>query len=308
VTRSRRAAEYGIERFGSGGTEDRNPSSARLAEMTVLEIVDLMNQQEAIVLDALDRASVDLARAASAVATIYQSGGRVFLVGSGTSGRLAVMEAAELPPTFGIPEGRFVPLIASGPTGGAAAITRDEDDTNAGPHAMASAECGPSDGVIGLAASGATPFVIASIRYAAEVGTWTCGIANNPGVPLLDKVDVGVLLDTGPEVLTGSTRLKAGTSQKLALNRITTAALVASGLVISNLMVEVRPTNMKLKARCVRIVAALTGLSEDKGVQLLEEADWSIRDAVKGVTEHTNEKDLATGHLTKQAHNVPDLQ
>jgi N-acetylmuramic acid 6-phosphate etherase len=134
--------------------------------------------------------------------------------------------------------------------------------------------------VIGLAASGTTPFVVTALTHARQKGVWTCGIANNPNTPLLLTADLGIFLDTGPEVLTGSTRLKAGTSQKLILNRISTAAMVLSGKVIENLMVDVKPKNAKLRERCSRIVCALSNLTREEATRFLEENDWNIRAAL----------------------------
>lgn len=266
---------------GLSRTETRNPHSMRLGELDATDVIELMNAEEHAALVAVERATKALASAAERVADVYGANGRVFLLGAGTSGRLVAMEAAELPPTFGVDETRFVPLIASGATGGSASITRHEDDTGAAPHALAGLRCSRADAVIGVAASGTTPFVLAGIAYARSVGAWTCGIANNPGTPLLKEADLAVLLDTGPEVLTGSTRLKAGTSQKLALNRITTAAMTLAGKVVSNLMVEVKPGTAKLRDRCVRIVRELTGASEELSRQLLEAVDWDIRSATE---------------------------
>lgn len=257
-------------------TETRNPRSERLGELTALEVVTLLTNEERAVLDAIEAAGPALAEAAERVAVVHEAGRRVFLLGAGTSGRLAVMEAAELPPTFGIAQDRFVPIIASGASGGPAAVTFREDDTTAVVEGLVARECGPDDAVIGIAASGTTPFVLAGLAHARSLGAWTCGIANNPGVPLLTEVDHPVLLDTGPEVLTGSTRLKAGTAQKLALNRITTAAMVRCGRVVGNLMVHVRPTTEKLRRRCIDIVVDLTGRDEASAVALLEQADWDI--------------------------------
>ncbi len=224
------------------------------------------------------------------VAEVVGDGGRVFLVGSGTSGRLAAAEAAELPPTFGIPDTVFVPFIASGPTGGPAAVTSREDDSDAAPHALTLAGCDRHDAVLGLAASGTTPFVLAAVEHGARVGAWTCGVANNAGSALLTSSDLGVFLDTGPEILTGSTRLKAGTAQKLALNRITTAAMVALGRVVSNLMVEVKPTNEKLRARCVSIVSELADCDPATASDLLEQADWNVRVAVHDTLEMSSDR------------------
>lgn len=261
-------------------TEARNPRSEQLGAMSAPEVVRLMNAEERVVLDALDAAADDLATAASVIAEVHRRGGRIFLLGAGTSGRLAVMEAAELPATFGVAPGRFVALIASGPSGGPASVTRDEDDVEAAPRALRSSGCGPDDAVVGLAASGTTPFVLAGVRHGRSVGAWVCGIANNPSTPLLSEADLGILLDTGAEVVTGSTRLKAGTAQKLALNRLTTAAMVINGRVVGNLMAEVRPANEKLRARCVRIVMDGSGLGESEATALLEATAWDVRTAL----------------------------
>jgi N-acetylmuramic acid 6-phosphate etherase len=261
-------------------TEARNPRSIALDTMSAEEIVSLMNAEERGVLDALDAASGQLAVAASEVARVFQDGGRTFLLGAGTSGRLAVMEAAEIPPTFGVAPGRFVAFIAAGPSGGPAAITTLEDDMEAAPAALAAAGCGQADAVIGLAASGATPFVLAGLRYGLTTRAWTCGIANNSATPLLIEPRLGILLETGPEVLAGSTRLKAGTAAKLALNRISTTAMVLCGKVISNLMVDVIPSNQKLRDRCVRIVQELAGVDTEVARRLLITAAWNVRAAL----------------------------
>jgi N-acetylmuramic acid 6-phosphate etherase len=185
-----------------------------------------------------------------------------------------------LPPTFGVADDRFIPIIASGPSGGPAAITRIEDDAYAAPNALSAAQCGTGDAVIGVAASGRTAFVLAGVQYAADAGAWTCGIANNSSSPLLALADLSIFLDTGPEVITGSTRLKAGTSQKLVLNRITTAGLVLCGTVISNLMVEITPSNAKLRERAVAIVSSLVGIDAAAAEARLAAAEWRVRDAI----------------------------
>lgn len=262
-------------------TEDRNPRSLTLDTMSSHEIVSLMNDDERSVLAALEQASGTLATAASNVARVFQAGGRIFLLGAGTGGRLAAMEAAELPATFGIEPTSFVPFIASGPTGGPAAVTATEDDVEASPAALDDAGCSRHDAVIALSASGTTPFVVAGLRHATAGGAWTCGIANNPDTPVLSIPHLGILLDTGPEILTGSTRLKAGTAQKLALNRVTTAAMVLSGRVMSNLMVEVAATNDKLRRRCIRIVEELAAVDSSTARALLEAVGWNIRSAVR---------------------------
>lgn len=245
--------------------------------MSALEIVRLMDEEEMAVLRAMQSAEQHLARAAEMAAESFKNGGRVLYVGAGTSGRIATMDAAEMPPTFGIEPDRFIAIHAGGTDAAGKAVEDAEDNPHAAIEALNAIEVGRMDVVIGIAASGRTPFVLSAVRHARQKGVWTCGIANNPGTPLLESADLGILLDTGPEVLTGSTRLKAGTAQKLALNRISTAAMVLSGKVIENLMVDVKAKNQKLKERCARIVRELTPVTEDEAWTLLEHNEWSIR-------------------------------
>ncbi len=259
------------------GTESRNPRSYGLDKMSGREIIRLMDEEEQFVLRALKAAEEPISLVAEQVALAFQRGGRVIYVGAGTSGRVATMDAAEMPPTFGVDPDRFVALIAGGANAGAAAIEDAEDDSHAGIVALNELGVNPNDVVIGIAASGSTPFVVAAVRHARQKGVWTAGIANNRQAPLLEAADLGVLLDTGPEILTGSTRLKAGTAQKLALNRISTTAMVLSGKVVENLMIDVKAKNQKLKDRCARIVCDLSTVTRDEAYQLLEQKDWNIR-------------------------------
>ncbi|HXH59947.1 MAG TPA: N-acetylmuramic acid 6-phosphate etherase [Fimbriimonadaceae bacterium] len=245
--------------------------------MSAIEIVRLMNEEEEAVLTALRSAEPGLAKAAEKAAEAFMAGGRVVYAGAGTSGRIATMDAAEMAPTFGIEPDRFVAVFAGGLAAQTKSTERAEDDESEARDALAAIGLGSSDVLIGLAASGTTPYVLAAISYARDVGAWSCGIANNPGTPVLETADLGVLLDTGPEVLTGSTRLKAGTAQKLALNRISTAAMVLCRKVVSNLMVDVKASNEKLRGRCVRIVCELTGMGEDEAREGLENCGWNIR-------------------------------
>ena len=261
-------------------TEQRNPASGRLGSLSARDVIALMNTQEQRVLIAVEQATPLLVQAAEQVAGAFQRGGRTAFIGAGTSGRIAVQEAAELTPTFGVTQDSFLVLAAGGQFMGATAVTISEDDTEAAPQALRALEIGQGDVVIGLAASGTTPFVRAGLQAARNAGAWTCAIANNPGAPLLTDGDLGILLDTGPEVLTGSTRLKAGTAQKLALNRITTGAMVLAGRVVENHMVDVTCTTDKLRVRATRIVADLARVDLATARQHLEDADWSVRDAL----------------------------
>ena len=263
------------------GTESRNPRSYGLDKMDAGAIVRLMDEEERATLRAVEGAAAEVAQAAQRAAGAFRSGGRVVYVGAGTSGRVATMDAAEMPPTFGVDSDRFLTVIAGGASAGVHAVEDAEDDLGAGIVAMNELDLGRDDVVIGIAASGTTPFVVAAVRHARQKGLWTCGIANNPGTPLLREAELGIFLDTGPEILTGSTRLKAGTAQKLVLNRISTAAMVLNGKVVENLMVDVKAKNAKLRTRCARIVGELTGLSVEEATTVLEGCGWSIRAALE---------------------------
>lgn len=259
------------------GTEARNPRSYGLDKMSAREIVRLMNEEEGIVTRALFAAEESIAVAIEKAASAFQNGGRVIYLGSGTSGRIATADAAEMPPTFGLDPSSFIALVSGGNHATEQAVEDAEDDPHAAIETLNGLRVSRKDIVVGVAASGTTPYVIGGVRHARQKGIWTCGIANNRGVPLFDVADHSILLDTGPEILTGSTRLKAGTAQKMALNRISTGAMVLSGKVIENLMVDVKAKNAKLKDRCARIVKELAPLTYDEAWELLEDNDWNIR-------------------------------
>ncbi len=228
--------------------------------------------------EATARALPKLEEAAAGIERCLKSGGRLIYLGAGTSGRLALQDAAELPPTFGFT--KTLVLLAGGAAAGERAQEGAEDDGKAARAAVDEAEASPADAVVGLAASGRTPYTVAGVTRARERGTFTVGVANNPDAPLLHAAEVGVLLDTGPEVLAGSTRLAAGTAQKVALNALSTAVLVRLGGAYGNLMVGMRPANDKLRARARRIVREATGASEEAAAGALERTSWHIREAV----------------------------
>jgi N-acetylmuramic acid 6-phosphate etherase len=263
------------------GTEARNPRSYGLDRMSAKDIVRLMNEEESIVVRALYSAEESLAVAIEKAADAFMRGGRVIYLGSGTSGRIATADAAEMPPTFGLDSSSFIAIVSGGTSATAQAVEDAEDDPHGAIEALNNLRANRKDIVIGVAASGTTPFVVGGVRHARQKGIWTCGIANNRNVPLFDAADHTILLDTGPEILTGSTRLKAGTAQKMALNRISTGAMVLSGKVIENLMVDVKAKNAKLKDRCARIVKELAPVTYDEAWDLLEEHNWNIREVLE---------------------------
>jgi len=253
-------------------TERRNPRTRRLDRMSPREIVDLIHREDAGVPASVARVGAATARAAGLIVARLRKGGRLFLVGAGTSGRFAVLEAAECPPTFGTPPSLVQAVIA----GGRRAVTRSvegaEDDARAGARSMRPVR--PVDAVIGIAASGATPFVRAALAEARRRGAGTVFLSCSPAGKI---ADVHIVPRVGPEVVAGSTRLKAGTATKLVLNAITVAVMTRLGKVYENLMVDVRPTNAKLRDRARRIVRELTGRDPDGA---LEKSDWRVKTAV----------------------------
>lgn len=261
-------------------TESRHPRSIGLDKMSAREIVRLMNEDDQIILRVMREAEARIAEVAERAAETYKRGGRIIYVGSGTSGRIAQMDAAEMTPTFGIPRDRFIVLMSGG-TDLAGSVENAEDDTHAAVEALNQIGANRNDLLIAVAASGRTPYVLSAVRHAKQKGVYTVGLVSNPKSPLMQMVDYPILLDTGPEILTGSTRLKAGTAQKMALNRISTAAMVLCGKVIENLMVDIKPSNSKLKERCVNIVRELTGVTEHEAVEMLDAHGWNIREVIE---------------------------
>jgi len=259
-------------------TESRDPSYRELDMWPLGRIVEAVVDGGERAVEAVRNAGDALERAAIGIDARLARGGRLVYAGAGTSGRIALQDAAELPPTFGFQ--RTVVLMAGGGGAGAVAVENAEDDTDAASRDVAEAGVGPDDAVIGIAASGRTPYTLSVIAAARERGAFTVGIANNPATPLLAAADVGVLLDTGPEVLAGSTRLAAGTAQKIALNALSTAVLVRAGGAYRNLMVGMHPTNAKLRRRAVDVVCEATGAPPEAAEGALAAARWEIREAI----------------------------
>ena len=259
-------------------TETVNDRYKGLDAWSAGDIMRAITEGNARAVQAVEDALQQLEAAAAGIEPRLRAGGRLFYAGAGTSGRLGVMDAAELAPTFGFD--RTEVLLAGGGEAQDRAQEGAEDDVAAATAAVERAGIGPADALIGVAASGRTPYTVAAVKRAKELGAFTVGIANNHGAPLLSVGDVGVLLDTGPEVLAGSTRLAAGTAQKAALNALSTAVLVRLGGAYDNLMVGMRPLNAKLKKRAVEIVAQATGLERAEAATVLDDAGGDIRTAI----------------------------
>jgi N-acetylmuramic acid 6-phosphate etherase len=272
-----------IDDLAASLTEQRNPLSQDLETLTVPELVRLFVDQESEVQEALRRAAKELARAIAMVKSGLQQGGRLFYIGAGSSGRLGVLDASEIPPTFGAALDLVQGIIAGGATALYRSVEGAEDDQGAGALAIVERGIKSGDTVIGISASGRTPFVMGALRRAKEKGAATILLSCNPDGPTTIESDLLVPLGVGPEILTGSTRLKAGTATKIALNIISTGTMVALGKVRGNLMIDLQTTNSKLRDRAVRVVAELTATDYQTARAKLEANNWNLR-AVIGDT------------------------
>ncbi len=268
-------------------TEARNPHSAHLDELPTSDLLRIINDEDATVALAVRVALPQIAQAVDAIAARFDQGGRLFYIGAGTSGRLGVLDASECPPTFSVPPGLFVGLIAGGDPALRRSSEQSEDSPEQGAADLAAHALTPAlhghDTVLGIAASGRTPYVLGALTHAKETGALTialtCAGGSPTPSPLAQTAQESIELATGPEVLTGSTRMKAGTATKLVLNMISTAVMVRRGAVFGNLMVDVQPTNAKLVDRAHRIIAAATGCDRETAVRLLT-ASGSVKTAI----------------------------
>lgn len=261
-------------------TETRNPHTMELDRMSELEIVTAMNQEDAKVPQAISRCLPQIAQAAAFAVEAFRSGGRMFYLGAGTSGRLGVLDAAECPPTFGVPREMVVGLIAGGDQAFTTAIEGAEDSLTLAEEDLKAHDLSGRDFVVGIAASGRTPYVLGGLEYAKSLGCHTAAIACNAGSAVGKAAELAIEVDCGPEVLTGSTRLKSGTAQKLILNMISTASMVRMGKVYQNLMVDVVQTNEKLCVRAENIVMQATGVDRTEARRVIDEAGGSAKTAI----------------------------
>ena len=261
-------------------TEKRNPASIGIDQKTVPEILEIINNEDSRITEAISRELEPIGKAVKLVIKTMKRGGTVYFVGSGTSGRIGVLEAAELPPTFGASPDRFQAIIAGGKRAVFKSVEAAEDSEIEGCKIIQAAEVGPEDLLIGITASGSTPFVIGAIMQGVEMGASTIGISCNPDALLSRYVMVPIEVVTGPEVVAGSTRMKAGSAQKMVLNMITTTAMIKLGLVYEGYMVGVQAWNNKLITRSIRIINEVTGIPEDEAEKLLEDSNWDVRVAL----------------------------
>ncbi len=261
-------------------TEQRNPVTTDIDTLSTAEMLRVINKEDAKVASAVADQIQQIAAAVDGIVDRLSAGGRLLYIGAGTSGRLGVLDASECPPTFNTPPELVVGLIAGGDYALRNAVEHVEDSPEAGAKALQEVDLNERDTVVGIAASGRTPFVLGAIEYARAKGALTIGVCNSADAPLSDTVDIPIAVISGPEVITGSTRLKSGTAQKLVLNMLSTATMIRLGKTYGNLMVDVQPTNEKLRVRAVRIVAEATGLEIDSAKAALEAADGEVKTAI----------------------------
>lgn len=286
-------------------SEGRNPKSLEIDVLSTIDIVRHINDEDKTVPYAVEKVLPDMARAVDIIVDAFKSGGRLIYVGAGTSGRLGILDASECPPTFSVPEGMVVGLIAGGQQAVFRAVEGAEDDQAGGQAALTDIDLTERDVVVGIASSGRTPFVIGALRYARGLGAKTVSLSCNPDSEIARFADVAITPVVGPEILTGSTRLKSGTAQKLVLNTLTTTAMIKLGKTYGNLMVDMKASNSKLVARAVRIVMQATGCTTPEAKAVLERTGYDVKLAIlmqmtgMGVDEATAALKANGGYIRK---------
>ena len=266
--------------IGTLTSETRNQASQHLDQMSALEIASLMNAQDVLVTQAVQTQLIPIGQAIDAAALALSNGGRIIYIGAGTSGRLGILDAAECPPTFGVSPDRVVALIAGGKDAMFAAQEGSEDNHAQGAQDLLDIQVTDKDLVIGLAASGRTPYVLGAIEIANQINATTIAITCNQHTPLEAAAKIGIIPLVVPEILTGSTRLKSGTAQKMILNMISTGAMVQIGKCYGNLMVDLKVSNQKLKARALKLLCDTTQIDTQKAISILVAADWNVKTGI----------------------------
>lgn len=267
-------------------TEQVNDRSVDIETQSIGQILHYMNDENRTVTDAIERCIPSIEKVTATVVQAFEKGGRLIYLGAGTSGRLGVLDASECPPTFGVSPNLVVGVIAGGDYALRHAIEGAEDDETIAQEQLQELGLVKEDVVVGISASGRTPYVVAGLSYAKEVGCYTGAISNSPNAVLSNVADIGIEAITGPEVVTGSTRMKAGTAQKLILNMITTATMIRVGKIFKGYMVDVQPTNQKLKQRATNILSKITGFSQEEARVHLEKNDFDLKVAIISQIHH----------------------
>ncbi|ULN64752.1 N-acetylmuramic acid 6-phosphate etherase [Vibrio gigantis] len=280
-------------------SEGRNPDTMDIDLLTSLEVVEKINQQDKQVPLAIEAELPQIAQAVDKIAHAFQNGGRLIYMGAGTSGRLGVLDASECPPTFGVSDKMVIGLIAGGPEAILKAKEGAEDSLTLGIEDLKAIQFSEKDVVVGIAASGRTPYVIGALNYANQLGAVTIALSCNPDSPIAEIAQVAISPVVGPEALTGSTRLKSGTAQKLVLNMLTTASMIRIGKSYQNLMVDVKATNEKLVARAARIVIQATECDKALAVSTLKTTDYDVKLSILMILTGLD-LELAKAQLDKQ--------
>lgn len=261
-------------------TEQENPRTSSISSLPADEIVRLINEEDARVADAVAHVLPEITKAVEGILQRLQNGGRLFYIGTGTSGRLGVLDAAECPPTFGVAPDLVQAIIAGGYEACYRAVEASEDDAAAGAHDLGERGFSAKDALVGIAASGRTPYTVGALEYAREMGAFTVALTASPDSAITRAADVSIVVVVGPEVIAGSTRLKAGTAQKMVLNMLSTATMIRLGYVSGNRMSNLKARNDKLRARAARILSAETDLDERAAREMLESAGGELSTAL----------------------------
>ncbi len=262
-------------------TEQRNEHTTHIDKMSALEMAEVMQQENINAAMAVGKVLPQIAEVIDRAGEGLKKGGRIFYLGCGTSGRLGVLDASECPPTYGVSKDMVVGIIAGGDYALRSAVEGVEDDGVAGRRDLEQFEIKPEDTVVGLSVAGNAAYVVGALQFAKECGAFTVGITCNEGSLTAEITDIPIVLDTGAEVVTGSTRMKAGSAQKMVLNMISTGAMIKYGRVYENYMIHIKPVNIKLKARMIRIVSEIAHVDEAEAERRLEQHDWKIIPAVE---------------------------
>lgn len=299
-----------IEKLATLTTEGRNVNTVNIDKVSTLDMITMINEEDKKVALAVEKAKVSIAKAVDITAERLSRGGRLIYLGAGTSGRLGILDASECPPTFGVGFDLVQGLIAGGYTAIFKAVEGAEDNFDLGKKDLIDKSITPLDVICGIAASGRTPYVIGAMKYAKEVGAAVISVSMNPNSEMSEIADVPISVEVGPEVIMGSTRMKAGTAQKLVLNMLTTGTMIKLGKVYSNLMVDVKSSNEKLVARAKRITILATGIDIGKAESVLKETDYDVKLSIvmikTGLNKELSRKLLAdnNGYVEKSINSI----
>lgn len=265
-------------------TEMRNPKSKYIDTMDTQSILKLINEENAVAITAVDKAIPQISKAVEVICDSFNNGGRLFFIGAGTSGRLGIMDAAECPPTYGIPKDMIQGIIAGGNSSVFVASESAEDDEQSGKKDIIDHGVAKGDVLVGISVAGGARYIVGALKYAKEIGAYSIALTCNEHTAVEAASDLCIITDTGAEVVTGSTRMKGGTAHKIVLNMLTTATMIKSGKVYENMMINLKPSNEKLRNRMIGIVSEIFSVDREKSEKMLNECEWNIRSVVDHYT------------------------